>query len=604
MRALGLLALVLAAWTSTALAQDAGSTDIVGLVEGLPGERAIINAPTIDAYEAHGEHARSRVVEAGEVVGGEALRVTVRKPGPDPWSVEVKARLTGEVAEGDVVFVAFLARAIEADNEAQNGVVSTFSVQQDGGSYVPVAQASALVPLGSWRMYSGWGRAGVPLTPETGMIGIHLGATAQVIDIGPAVVVNLGPDVNTDALPRPRLDYQGREEGASWRAEAEARIAEHRVSPLTVEVVDANGAPAEGASVRARMTRSAFGFGTFVGHDVAGRQGGDGEAFREAVRGSFNLATSPLYWAEWGWLDEDVRQDYLASMAWLRDQGIPFRGHPIIWPVERFVPPHVQAMSPGAQAREAVLAHVREVVTVARAYGPVAYDAYNEPHVGDYLPGRAGADIAEEVFTLAHEIDPDATLFVNDYGMLSGGGMNEENLGLYEGWIRDHLDRGVPVGGIGFQGHFGAALTHPARIVEVLERFSAFGLPIQVTEFDVDTKDEAAQADYLRDALLAAYSVPAVDAFVVWGFWEGDHWRPDGAMIREDWTPKPAWGVWNDAQARWRTDETMRTGEDGTASVPGHHGDYAVEVTGEDGQARTARVTLPPGGATVRVVLD
>ena len=597
--------LLILALASVARAPAQDDIDLVGLMASLPGEqKTLIIDPDVTAYAAHGETARWETVDAPDVLGGKALRVTVEEAGPDPWSTEVKTALTGDVAEGDVVFVAFLARAVEADNEAQNGIVSTYSVQENSGEYRRVAEASALVPLGAWRLYHGWGRATLPLTPETGMVGIHLGATEQTIDVGPSLVVNLGPDVDTDALPAPMLDYPGRADDAAWRQAAEARIAEHRMGALTVEVVDADAKPVPDAEVHAAMTRLAFGLGTFVGHDVASDETEDQRRFQQAVLEGFNLATAPLYWAEWGWLDPAHKRDYLDAMGWLRDRGVPFRGHPLVWPVERYVPDVVPTDEGAAAATEVVLDHVRDAVTTAASFGPIAYDVYNEPHAGDYLPAITGPDIAARSFALAHELDPDATLYVNDYGMLSGGGMNEENLGFYEDWIGDHLDRGVPIGGIGFQGHFGAALTHPARIVALLERFSAFGLPLQITEFDVDTKDEVAKADYLRDAMIAAYSVPAVDAFILWGFWEGDHWRPDGAMIREDWTPKPSWNVWNDLQARWRTDETATTGADGTASVRGHHGTYAVDVTGADGAARTAKATLVPGGVRVRVVLD
>ena len=602
MRSVGIFLLVSLCLAGPAAGQP---PDLIGLIGTLPGDqKVILNTPDVGVYNPSGEAARWKVVKAPDVVGKKAMRVTVREAGPDPWSTEISAGLANDVAEGDVVFIALLARAVKADNEAQNGVISNFSIQQNSGEYKPVAAASALVPLGEWRLFHGWGRAGVDLAPETGMVSIHLGATKQVIDIGPLIAVNLGPDVDTEALPQPTLDYAGRSADAPWRKAAEARIAEHRISPLTVEVVDADGTPIETADVAIRMTRSAFGFGTFVGHDVAGKEGEDGDRFRAAVLDGFNLATAPIYWQDWGWLDPEMRENYLGAMTWLNGHDMPFRAHPIVWPVERFLPSCVRALEDDAAVRDAVLTHVREVVSATETFGPVAYDAYNEPHVGEYLPGKAGGDVADAIFSLADEIDPDAPMFINDYGMLSGGGLNEENLGFYERWIREHLDRRVPVEGIGFQGHFGAALTHPARLVEILDRFSAFGLPIHITEFDVDTKDEAAQADYLRDALIAAYSVPAVEAFVVWGFWEGDHWRPDAAMIRTDWTEKPAWAAWREVQARWRTDEVARTGPGGTVVIDAHHGSYEIDVRGPAGSIARARTRLGPGGKTVRVTLD
>ena len=579
--------------------------DLIGMISALPGEqKTVISAPTVDAYEAYGPNATWKKVKAEDILGREALRVTVSKVGPDDWSAGANTKLTGTIAKDDVVFFAFLARAVEADNESQNGVLSTVAVQENAGDYTRVAQTAALVPLGEWQLYHGWGRADRALGPKNGMVAIHLGSAVQVVDLGPFLVLNLGPDVDTDALPAPSIDYAGREEDAAWRAAALARIERHRKGDLRIEVVDAAGAPVEGAEVRMRMTRNAFGFGTFVGHHLDDGDDPDIVRVRDHVREGFNLVTAPLYWHDWGWQDPEWRQSYIDTMAWLDAEGIPFRGHPLTWPVEKDVPDFVKTAGRKKDVANAVLGHVREVVEIARRYEPVAYDVWNEPHVGDYLPRIGGKDLPVRAFQLAHELDPDATLYINDYGMISGGGTNEEHLRFYEDWIADHIAKGAPIGGIGFQGHFGAALTHPARIVEILERFSRFGLPLQITEFDVDTQDEAAKADYLRDAMIAAYSVPAVDAFLIWGFWEGDHWRPRAAMIGKDWTPRPAWQRWLDMQAQWSTDERARAGADGSATVRGHHGDYAIEVRAPDGRRGEAAATLMGAGGTVRVVLD
>ena len=603
MRLIAILILIFASLPLTARAQDP-TLDLDAFVRSLPGERkdVVARLATRD-YALYSETATSSVVPAPEVGGGEALRVAVPEAGPDSWSTQVQAAVSGDIAEGDVVMVAFLARTVEASNEAQNGVIAPFAVQLGGPPYNSVVTTSALVPLGEWRLFHGWARSPLPLTAETGAISVHLSATAQVIDLGPSVVVNLGAEVDTAALPREAVSYAGRETDAAWRRAALERIEQHRVSPLTVEVRDADGAPVEGASVRVWQRRSAFGFGTFVGGDIVGFPGEDGERYRQAIERNFSYATTPIYWADYGWANPGFREDYVASMAWLAERGIPFRAHPIIYPNEPNTPSAVRALEPGAETLGAVLDHVRDVTTVARAYGVEAYDAYNEARDDAYLRGRAGDDVPIEVFRTAHQIDPDAVLYMNDYGMLSGGGMNEANLSTYEAMIRDFRDRGAPVGGIGFQGHFGGTLTDPARLVAVLERFSAFGLPLQITEFDIDTADEAVQADYLRDAMIAAYSVPSVDAFVMWGFWAGDHWKPQAALIREDWSPKPAWAVWQQMQRRWRTNERTSTNADGTATIRGHHGEHRVWVTAPDGTRWTGITELAPGGTTMTVSL-
>ena len=117
------------------------------------------------------------------------------------------------------------------------------------------------------------------------------------------------------------------------------------------------------------------------------------------------------------------------------------------------------------------------------------------------------------------------------------------------------LAAGAPIDGIGLQSHFDSNLTPPSRVLELLDQFAAFGKDLQVTEFDVAVADEQVQADYTRDFLTVCFSHPAMKGFMIWGFWEGAHWRPSAAMLRRDWSTKPNYDAWNDLIYRqWWTD--------------------------------------------------
>lgn len=59
-----------------------------------------------------------------------------------------------------------------------------------------------------------------------------------------------------------------------------------------------------------------------------------------------------------------------------------------------------------------------------------------------------------------------------------------------------------------------------------LDRYAAFGKDLEIPEFDINTMVEALQADYRRDFMTAVFSHPSVKALMMWGFWEGAHWRP------------------------------------------------------------------------------
>ncbi|MFL5774478.1 MAG: endo-1,4-beta-xylanase [Flavisolibacter sp.] len=91
-----------------------------------------------------------------------------------------------------------------------------------------------------------------------------------------------------------------------------------------------------------------------------------------------------------------------------------------------------------------------------------------------------GEDYIAKAFQYAHEADPDALLFYNDYNEISP--VKREK--IYR-LVKGLKDAGVPIHGIGLQGHW--AINEPSRgqLDSTLKRFSELGLKIQITELDI-----------------------------------------------------------------------------------------------------------------------
>ena len=165
-------------------------------------------------------------------------------------------------------------------------------------------------------------------------------------------------------------------------------------------------------------------------------------------------------------------------------------------------------------------------------------------------------------------------------------------------------------------GHFLADqnLTPPAELLETLDHYAVFGLPLQITEFDVrfgkqgefmgpSPAEETLQADYTRDFLIAAFSHPRVVGVVMWGFWEGRHWYPSAALYRKDWSIKPNGKVWKDLVLRqWWTREKGITGDDGMFRTRGFLGEYELTAS-YAGQTVAEHLSLGPEGVQHRLVL-
>ena len=115
------------------------------------------------------------------------------------------------------------------------------------------------------------------------------------------------------------------------------------------------------------------------------------------------------------------------------------------------------------------------------------YDVWNEPIHEPALFSRLGWDIMDSAFFWAHRADPDARLFINEYSIITGGDAK-----LYRDLVQSALKRGVPISGIGIQGHFSSRID-PNDIASKLYYMAKLGLPLKITEFDMDVKHSGSQ---------------------------------------------------------------------------------------------------------------
>ena len=432
----------------------------------------------------------------------------------------------------------------------------------------------------------------------------RLGYRPQTVELGGFSFVNYATTVELQVLPQTRLTYAGRETGAAWRrplgsaSKPSARLTSRLPSPIP----PARAIP--GAEVTVHQVRNAFGFGSAVPAQQLMAQSQDSDRYRETVTTLFNrvVMENDLKWGNWE--DRGQRPRTLQAIQWLRERGLLVRGHTLVWPSWRYLPSDVQGLQRDPAAlRKRVADHVFEEAR-ALAGQLVDWDVVNEPHDNHDLMDVLGQDVLAEWFWIARDADPQARLFVNE-ATTPGEGARQTTL---ERVATSLLDRGAPLGGLGFQCHYGMNVPAPETLLPPLERFARFGVPLQITEFDVDTTDESLQADFTRDLLLLAYSHPAVNSVLMWGFWEGRHWRPDAALFRKGWTPKPSAQAWADLVTReWRTELHATTDATGTLRTRAFLGDYELTATvpGSPGsRTATTPVTLGRDGAAITLQLS
>lgn len=454
-----------------------------------------------------------------------------------------------------------------------------------------------------------WHLEAIPFTatqdyaPRRANFSLRVGYGVQAVEVSHMALVNLGPGVAVADAPQTRASYGGSEPDAPWRADALQRIEKHRKGDLSVQVVDAQGQPIPDAQVHVQMTRHAFGFGTAINANrlPGGRAADDAGPYLEKAAELFNWAVFENA-MKWKVTDNAYYQRQVQTgLKWMKEQGMTVRGHTLVWPSFKRCPPELASLADQPEAlSKAIDEHITEVAS--RYAGQlVAWDTINEPFKNRDLMDILGDDQLARWLKIAHEADPHAAMFINDFQILSDPSPNPVRAQYYLGLIDTLRSQGAPLDGIGMQSHFSGELTPIEQIIARLDAFADKGMRIHITEMDIATNDEQLQADYARDFLTACYSHPAVECVLVWGFWEGQMFQSDGALYRKDWSIKPVGEAFRDLILKtWHTDETLTTDAKGLATTRGFVGDYDVTVT-VDGQTTTRQTTLSPDGQTVRI---
>ncbi len=545
------------------------------------------------------------------------IELRTAKPVENPWELQASIANTGPVGKDDTIYVEFWMRTVSSQAESGEGTTSLI-LERKGDPWTKTLNEYAASGAGTgWTRRAFAARCLESYVPGEAQVNFHMGTfRTQVLQIGGLRVVDLGRDIAPESLPVHAMGYPGRSATAAWRAEAAARIERQRKNDLSVRVVDAAGRPVAGAQVSVVMTRPDFTFGSAIASDALLRPGPDGERYRAWVQAHCDkvVVENHLKWPSWEWgaKSEDPnwqRGTTLASLLWLQEHDIAIKGHNLIWPSWRFSPDRLKAMERDPQALAAACdEHIREILRATAPYGLVEWDVVNEAFSEkDIYQVLGGRQVLQGWFRLAREAYPvhgeQGGLLYNDYAHLVSAGMLNAHKRFAEDVVKELKSSGAPITAFGIQAHIGGNMSDPGQVMAELDRLEReLAIDLHITEYDLNIRDEACQADYTRDFLTACFANPRVKSFLMWGFWEGQHWIPAGALYRRDWSAKPQATAVEQLLASWRTDATGTTDAMGTYQIRGFKGLHRVVVTvaGQERQA-TARIGDQPGTVVVRL---
>lgn len=182
--------------------------------------------------------------------------------------------------------------------------------------------------------------------------------------------------------------------------------------------------------------------------------------------------------------------DKIASFA--RANGIKLRGHCLLW--SSYDSWMVKDGNGGYVSADVFYARFKEYCKVIMGrYGDVVYawDVVNEPFY--YGAGATYKDTAvhrlygdgfvEQAFRIAHEVDPDALLYLNETHVVG----NDYKYNNLMNSVKQYLADGAPINGIGLQGHYETPTVNQngKALDKVIRAIAALGLRVDMTEMDM-----------------------------------------------------------------------------------------------------------------------
>ncbi|MGC3860574.1 endo-1,4-beta-xylanase [Micromonospora chersina] len=260
----------------------------------------------------------------------------------------------------------------------------------------------------------------------------------------------------------------------------------------------------------------------------------------EPTRGTYN----------WGPADQ------LVAFAKQNNQRV--RGHVLVWhnQLPGWLTSGVEDGSIStAELRDILRNHITAVVTHFKGriwQWDVVNEAVSDPwdtpstlHYKGFWAQHLGPGYIADAFRWARAADPHALLFYNDYNIEafgSGDPANDKTQFVYD-MAKDLLAQGVPIDGVGSQGHLGTQYGNfdTLQVAAALRKFAGLGLATAFTEVDVRSQLTAgvqagdpneinprlqASAANFSVLLQACLAEKHCLSFTVWGFTDKHSWVP------------------------------------------------------------------------------
>lgn len=245
-----------------------------------------------------------------------------------------------------------------------------------------------------------------------------------------------------------------------------------------------------------------------------------------------------------------------AIVAFARQAQLSVKGHTLVW--HQQLPSFIDANTTPRDLERYTARHIERTVRHFRR-DLFAWDVVNEAMADDGSGLRPtpfsdafGERYIDRAFREAHEADPNAQLYYNDYGIEGPGAKTDAVYAL----MTRLLERHVPIDGIGLQAHFDARFVPSLdQLVANFQRFADLGLVVNISELDVRVAPLggtrayrlAVQKQIYQRVAAACAQVEACEGITTWGFTDAHSWidatfgADDPLLFDDAYQKKPAY---------------------------------------------------------------
>jgi len=399
----------------------------------------------------------------------------------------------------------------------------------------------------------------------------------------------------------------------------DSTIENYRKQDATLTVKDSAGKPLPNTSVRVKLSRHAFNFGTAVAGGWSSNDplwpnpaaGSTAAQFQAALALNFNMVSleNAGKWA----LSEPTRGNVnLAYVDAIFDfaskHKMRARYHTLLWgdaQPDWVTKLETTALGSDPKAAAAAVLDLKQAIKarilyIAKDRGKrfIELDGINEASEGHQpvflnIFGYTGTgDIYRSAISELRAGLSGAKVYFNDYNVLNYG--PDYYAGWYLNFIRGVVDTGMTSTdkarlGVGIQYYNIGSIQHdPVRIYQSLANLGSLGMPISLTEFGVDSGSPGPAATILQDTLRLVFGTDQATTFNTWGFWSNAMWVNGAAFYDANWNLTPVGKIWQQMTGvkdwglpgvpYWTTDVTLTTDANGKLKLRGFLGDYAVSA--------------------------